>query len=312
MNPMIRFGVHTVPQHTTWNDIREAWLLIDGLRFDTAWTFDHFYPIMSDPTGPCLEGWILLAALAAETSHVRLGTLVTGNTYRHPAVLANMAATLDHTSSGRLILGIGAAWFDMEHHAYGIPFPGVGERIARLDEACHVIRSLWTNTESDFEGKFYTLKAARCEPKPLQKSHPPIMIGGGGEKKTLRVVAKHADQWNWFGTVESFRHKINILRGHCSEVGRSIDEIELSWAGDMRVTSSAHEKKEFLEAQSQKRQQSPEDVDANGLIGSPEEIETRIRSYLALGVRHIIISASAPYDLKSLRRFAEEVIPRFR
>lgn len=310
--PRIRFGVQTVPQHTTWSALREIWRVVDAAGFDSAWTFDHFYPIMSDPTGPCLEGWIALTALMAEAKRIEGGVLVTGNTYRHPAVVANMAATLDHASNGRLILGIGAAWFEMEHAAYGIPFPPVGERIARLDEACTIIDSLLTRTETTFEGRFYTVRDARCEPKPVRSPRPPIMIGGGGEKKTLRVVAKHADQWNWFGTVDSFRHKLGILAEHCRAVGRDLGAIEASWAGDFRVTDGAAEKQAVLEAMARKRNQSPDEVEANCLVGSPEEIAGRIRAYEAVGVRHFLLSASAPYDLEGLTRFAEKVIPLFR
>lgn len=303
------FGVQTRPQHTTWNDLREVWELLDTTGYDSAWTFDHFFPIMSDPTGPCLEGWILLAALAAETKNLRVGTLVTGNTYRHPAVLANMAATLDHTSGGRVNLGIGAAWFELEHRAYGIDFPPVGERIGRLDEACHVIRALWTETTANYSGKYYKLNDARCEPKPLQRPHPPIMIGGGGEKKTLRVVAEHANMWNWFGSVETFRQKIEILRGHCDAISRKIDEIEMSWAGEMIVTT----KRESVIAEvAKRRQETVEEVESKSLIGTADEIEARIRQYISVGVRSFIISAGAPFDHVSLREFAESVIPRFR
>jgi F420-dependent oxidoreductase-like protein len=311
-NPTIRFGVQVVPQNTTWPEMLEAWKVIDDAGFDTAWTFDHFYPIFSDPAGPCFEGWMLLPALAAATKNVRLGTLVTGNTYRHPAVLANMAVTLDHTSGGRAILGIGAAWFDLEHHGYGIPYPPVGERIARLDEACTLIKSLWTQTETDFSGRFYTLKGARCEPKPVQKPHPPIMIGGGGEKKTLRVVAKHADTWNWFGTIESFRHKIEILHEHGRAVGRDTRAIEATWGGEAKVAFSAAERGEAVRRLCELKKQSPEEVEANCLIGSPDEIEARIRGYIGVGVSHFLISASPPYDLECFTRFAETVIPRFR
>ncbi len=308
----IRFGVQTVPQHTTWRELRAAWDLVDASGYDTAWTFDHFYPIFSDPHGPCFEGWIALTALAAATTRVRVGTLVTGNTYRHPAVLANMAATLDHTSGGRLILGVGAAWFDLEHKAYGIEYPPVGERIARFEEACEVMTRLLTETEVNFAGRFYTLTAAHCEPKPVQKPRVPLMIGGGGEKKTLRVVARFADEWNWFGTVESFRSKLEILRAHCGAVGRDFAEIEPSWAGEMRVTGSAAEKTKVLEEMSARRNQPAADVEANCLVGSPSEIEARIRTYEAVGVRHFIICANAPYDLAGLKAFAETVIPRFR
>lgn len=308
----MRFGVQTVPQNVAWRELREIWRFLDGAGFDSAWTFDHFYPIFSDPKGPCLEGWIALAGLLESTSRIRGGVLVTGNTYRHPALLANMAATLDHVSGGRLNLGIGAAWFEMEHQAYGIAFPPVGERIARLDEACEIIRSLFTCEETTFIGRYYMLKDARCEPKTLQKPHPPIMIGGGGEKKTLRVVAKHADMWNWFGSVESLGAKIEILKGHCRDVGRKIAEIELTWGGEFRVVESRSAKKTALEEMAKRRNQSPEEVESLCLVGEPSEIADRIRAYSAIGIRHFLLSASAPYDRVGLALFSEKVIPLFR
>lgn len=308
----LRFGVQTVPQHTTWPAIRDVWRLIDAAGYDTCWTFDHFYPIFSDPHGPCFEGWMLLAALAVETTRIELGTLVTGNTYRHPAVVANMAATLDHISNGRAILGIGAAWFDMEHTAYGIPFPPVGERIARLDESVTLIRKLLAQTETDFSGRYYTVKAAHCEPKPVRKPHLPIMIGGGGEKKTLRVVAKHADMWNWFGTIESFRHKLGVLEAHCDAVGRNRNEIEASWGGEMRITDGAGAKAKALAELANQRNQPEAEVEATCLIGSVEEIIARLRGYSEVGVKHFIICANPPYDLLGLRTFAEKIIPEFR
>ncbi len=308
----MRFGVQTVPQNTSWRDLRDVWSLLDEAGYDSAWTFDHFYPIFSDPKGPCLEGWVALTALAASTKRIRPGVLVTGNTYRHPAILANMAATLDHTSGGRLNLGMGAAWFELEHEAYGIAFPPVGERIERLEEACHVVKSLLTQETTNFDGRYYTLRDACCEPKPLQQPHPPIMIGGGGEKKTLRVVAKHADMWNWFGSIESMRDKIAVLRSRCEEIGRPLDSIDLTWCGEFRVVSSRDARREALDEMAKRRQQSPEEVESLCLVGEPSEIEDRIRAYAAVGVGHMILSASAPFDHVSLRRFAEEVIPRLR
>lgn len=312
MQKPIRFGVQTPPQHTTWHEMREAWRLIDDLGYDTAWTFDHFFPILSDPSGPCFEGWIALAALAAETSRVRVGVLVTGNTYRHPAVLAKMGATLDHTSGGRLMMGIGAAWFEMEHAAYGIPFYTTPERIARLDEAAQVIKLLWSEKQSNFDGRYYKLKDAYCEPKPLQKPRPPIVIGGAGEKLLLRVVAKHADVWNTFGPPEVFRHKISVLRGHCRAVGRDPDEIEISWAGTTLVTESSSEKEALVRRLSEAFGRPPEEVEAGLLIGSASQISDRIRQFIEVGVTHFILIAPAPYNRDTLRQFAQKVMPQFR
>lgn len=308
----IRFGLQTPPQHTSWEAMRDTWRLIDELGYDTIWTFDHFFPILSDPTGPCFEGWIALAALAAETSRAQVGVLVTGNTYRHPAVLANMGATLDHTSGGRLIMGVGAAWFEMEHTAYGIPFHSTAERIRRLDEACEIIKLLWSEKQTTFEGRYYQIKDAYCEPKPLQTPRPPFMIGGAGEKMTLGVVARHADIWNTFGPPAVFRHKIGVLREHCRSVGRNIDEIEISWAGMMRVTDSAAEKEALVNRAARAFGVAPQMIEPGLMIGSIEEIRSRVAGLIEAGVTHFIPILNAPFDHNSVRRIAEEVIPEFR
>lgn len=308
----IRFGVQTPPQHTSWEAMRDTWKLIDDLGYDTIWTFDHFFPILSDPTGPCFEGWIALTALAAETSRARVGVLVTGNTYRHPAVLAKMGATLDHTSGGRLIMGVGAGWFEMEHAAYGIPFYDTAERIRRLNEACEIIKLLWSEKQATFEGRYYQIRDAYCEPKPRQTPRPPLMIGGAGEKMTLRIVARHADIWNTFGSPAVFRHKISVLKEHCEAVGRNIEEIEISWAGLTRVTDSKSEKEAMVSGIARAFGTEPEQIEPGLLIGSVEEIRDRIARLIEVGVTHFIPLLSAPFDHNSIRRIAEEIIPEFR
>ncbi|HLG13361.1 MAG TPA: LLM class F420-dependent oxidoreductase [Blastocatellia bacterium] len=308
----IRFGIQTPPQNTGWGELRDAWKLIDRLGYDTAWTFDHFFAILSPPSGPCFEGWIALAALAAETSRVKVGVLVTGNTYRHPAVLAKMGATLDHTSGGRLIMGIGAAWFDAEHAAYGIPFYTTAERIHRLDEAAEIIKRLWAERQVTFDGRYYQLKDAYCEPKPIQQPRPPLMIGGGGEKLTLKVVARHADLWNTFGTPALFQHKLAVLADHCAAVGRNIDDIEITWAGTTLVTDSKAKLDQLVQRMAKAFGRSPEDVEAGFLVGSVEEIRERVGRLKEAGVTHFILSLAAPFDRETIHRFAEEVIPAFR
>jgi F420-dependent oxidoreductase-like protein len=308
----IRFGVQTAPHNTTWKDMKAVWQLIDRLGYDTAWTFDHFFPILSDPSGPCFEGWMTLAGLAAETSRVKVGVLVTGNTYRNPAVLASMGKTLDHSSDGRLIMGIGAGWFEQEHIAYGIPFYTVGERIRRLDEAAEIIKRLWTEKQVNFKGKYYELKEAYCEPKPLQKPWPPIMIGGAGEKLTLRVVARHADIWNTFGSPQIFREKISILKEHCESVGRNLDDIEISWAGATRIAGSPAERDETIRRVAARFGRPPEEIGPGLLMGTAEEIRERINRLIEVGVTHFIIMPTSPADQDTIRRFAEEVMPGFR
>jgi F420-dependent oxidoreductase-like protein len=223
----MRFAFKTSPQDTRWEDMLAVWRAADDIDFyESGWTFDHFYPIFSDSTGPCLEGWVTLTALAQATSRLRVGVLVTGNVYRHPAVLANMAASLDIISNGRLELGIGAGWNQEECDAYGIELPPLKTRFDMFDEACEVIVSLLTNTTTDFDGRHYRLRQARCEPKPVQRPHPPIVIGGGGEKRTLRSVARWAQHWNYpGGPTDEFARKRKILDEHCAAIGRDPSEI---------------------------------------------------------------------------------------
>jgi F420-dependent oxidoreductase-like protein len=226
----MRFGIKTAPQHTTWEDMLAVWKRADEIAiFESAWNFDHFYPIFSDPTGPCLEAWTMLAAMANATQRIRLGVMVTGNIYRHPAVLAKMAATVDVISNGRLELGIGAGWNQQECDAYGIDLPPLRERFDMFDEACEVLIKLLSDTTSDFEGHYYQLTDARCEPKPVQRPHPPICIGGGGERRTLRAVAKYAQHWNVpSGDVASFQRKRAVLGEHCAAIGRDVSTITTS------------------------------------------------------------------------------------
>jgi F420-dependent oxidoreductase-like protein len=226
----VRFAFKTSPQNTTWAEMLPIWQLADDIEvYESGWTFDHFYPIFSDPTGPCLEGWVTLTALAQATKRLRLGALVTGIHYRHPAVLANMAATLDVISNGRLELGIGAGWNEEESGAYGIELGSIRDRSDRFDEACQVIVGLLTQETTDFDGRFYHLKAARNEPKGPQQPHPPICIGGSGEKRTLLTTARYAQHWNFVGgTPAEFAHKRDVLAAHCADVGRDPKEIQLS------------------------------------------------------------------------------------
>jgi F420-dependent oxidoreductase-like protein len=227
----MRFAFKTAPQHTTWAAMLDVWRAADDIEvFESGWTFDHFYPIYSDSTGPCLEGWVTLTALAQATRRLRLGTLVTGIHYRHPAVLANMAATLDIVSGGRLEIGIGAGWNEEESGAYGIPFGTPKERSDRFEEACAVLVGLLSEQETvSFKGSFYELTDARCNPKPVQQPHPPICIGGSGERRTLRTAARFAQHWNFVGgTVEEFTRKRDVLHQHCADLGRDPAQILLS------------------------------------------------------------------------------------
>ena len=241
----MRLAFKTSPQNTTWEDMLDVWRAADDIEtFESGWLFDHFYPIYSDPTGPCLEGWVTLTALAQATRRLRLGTLVTGIHYRHPAVLANMAAALDIVSGGRLEIGIGAGWNEEESGAYGIRLGTPKERSDRFEEACEVIVGLLSDDTTSFRGTYYELTGARCNPKPVQRPHPPICIGGNGERRTLRTAARFAQHWNFVGgTVEEFAHKREVLHEHCANLGRDPEEILLSshvrHEGDPAATAAA-------------------------------------------------------------------------
>jgi F420-dependent oxidoreductase-like protein len=226
----MRFAIKTAPQHTTWADMLAVFRAADDIDvFESGWTFDHFYPIFSDSAGPCLEGWVTLTALAQATTRLRLGVLVTGIHYRHPAILANMAATLDIISGGRLELGIGAGWNEEESGAYGIELGTPRQRSDRFEEACQVLVGLLSQETTTFDGQYYQLRDARCEPKAVQRPHPPICVGGSGEQRTLRTAAKYAQHWNFVGgTVADFAKKRDVLHQHCADIGRDPAEIMLS------------------------------------------------------------------------------------
>jgi F420-dependent oxidoreductase-like protein len=225
----LRIGLKLSPQETTVAEMRTVWRIADQSGFDHLWNFDHFAAIGGPPERDVLEGWTLLGAMAEATSRVRIGCMVTGNTYRHPAVLAKIAVTVDHLSDGRLEFGLGAAWAELEHTMLGLEFGTVGTRIARMAEACELIRSLWREDRTDFDGRHYRLRGAIANPKPVQRPHPPIWIGGSGERKTLRVVAEHADVWNCAsGEPDEVARLSGVLDGHCADVGRDPAEIRRS------------------------------------------------------------------------------------
>jgi F420-dependent oxidoreductase-like protein len=230
----MRFALKTANQYSTWAEILAVWKEADGIAlYESGWVFDHFYPIQSpqrpepDLTGPCLEGWSLLAALAQATTRLRLGALVTGMHYRHPAVLANIVATTDIISNGRLEVGIGSGWNEQESGAYGIELGSMRERLDRFDEACEVLIGMLSQEVTNFQGDYYRLTDARCEPRPVQQPHPPIVIGGVGEKRILPAVARHAQQWDASAAMSTgeFPRKLERVHELCRELGRDPREI---------------------------------------------------------------------------------------
>jgi F420-dependent oxidoreductase-like protein len=226
----MRISFKTSQQQTTFDDLASIWRLADGIDvYHGGWLFDHFYPLFSDESGPCFEAWTLAAALGAMTERLRIGHMVTSNTYRHPAVAANMVSTLDHITGGRFDFGFGAGWFQAEHDAYGIPLPPLTERFDRFDEALEVIDLLLTEPVANFDGEYYRLRDAFNEPKPVQDPRPPFVIGGRGEKRLLRSTAHWADHYNYPGDdVADFSYRLEVLAEHCADLGRDPAEIETS------------------------------------------------------------------------------------
>jgi F420-dependent oxidoreductase-like protein len=226
----VRFAIKTRPEHTPWEQIRDVWSAADEVSlFESAWNWDHFYPLSAPFTGPNLEAWTMLAALAQATSRIRLGCQVTGMIYRHPAVLANMAATVDVISGGRLELGLGAGWNQMECDAYGIELPPLRDRFDRFDEGVEAIVGLLSNETTTLDGRYVRLTDARCEPKPVQRPHPPITIGGRGRKRTLRTAARWAQQWNAItDNAQDWASLRETLAGHCADLGRDVADITCS------------------------------------------------------------------------------------
>jgi F420-dependent oxidoreductase-like protein len=303
------FGVSIWPQYTTWEAMRHHGPLVEKLGYDYLFTWDHFMPIVGHPDGPNLECWQILSAWAMITSRVKIGALVSGNTYRHPTVLANMAATLDHISGGRAILGLGGGWFEHEHTAYGLPFDTVSIRLAKLAEAANVCRSLLDQPTSTFAGQYYQLQHARCEPKPVQKRLP-LMVGGSGERKTLRVVAEQADMWNGtFAPAAEFGRKVGILKEHCAAVGRDFNAIQRTLIASVIIRDKAEDvvkaKQAFIATN-----RLPAEHQANGLFGTVEEVTQQIKAYADVGLQGLILRGSPPYDEETWTRLISEVKPR--
>ena len=308
----VRFGIQTGQQNIAWSDMLDLWQKADGWGYDSLWNFDHFFPIFVDPNGPCFEGWTTLAALGQATKRTRIGQMVNGNTYRNPCVLAKMAATLDHVSSGRFILGMGAGWHQQEYQAYGIPFPPIGTRLKELDEALTIVRKMWTEEPASFFGEQFHIEDAYCRPRPLQEPHPPILVGGTGERVLLRIVAEHATIWNNLGWAHrDLAKKIDVLRAHCDHVKRDFDGIEIS---QQTLGAIAETEDEAKAAAAAIQAELPFLSGGSELIvaGTPEQCIERVRKTIAMGATGFILSFGRNPRVETLELFAERVIPAFR
>jgi F420-dependent oxidoreductase-like protein len=308
----VRFGIQTPQEGATYDALATHWREADALGFDSVWLDDHLYSIVRPPGEPQMEAWTLLAALARETRRIEIGILVTCNSYRSPALVAKLAATVDVLSGGRLVHGMGAGWYESEYRGYGYDFPPVGVRLAQLDEALTLQKLLWREERASFSGRHYRLHEAWCSPKPVRRPHPPILIGGGGERVLLRLVARHADVWNGSGDVAEFGRKLDVLRAHCAAEGRSFDTIEKSWFGNVIIDADAARADARLARVAAAWGMSPAQMASRALAGTPERVVERVREYVALGVTHFIGMYGRVDDLRSTRLFAERVLPAFR
>jgi alkanesulfonate monooxygenase SsuD/methylene tetrahydromethanopterin reductase-like flavin-dependent oxidoreductase (luciferase family) len=301
VNP--RFGVHTGLQHTSIADLQSLWGRIELLGFDWISIWDHFYAADASGDPHCLEAVTAHTALAAATTTVTCGSLVYSAGYRHPAVLANTMATLDQVSDGRTVLGLGGGWLRGEYEAYGLPYGSAGERLRRLEEYVQCVRGLLTQPRTTFDGEFFHLRDAQCEPKPEQ-ARLPIWIGGGGEKVTLRIAAQHADGWNVpFIPPDAWAHKAGVLDAHRERLGRDPAEITKSVNVGMAFTD-----------EELRRQFGPmsEAVRPGVLSGSVQEMVDKVGGYVDAGASYVILAMRAPFDRDGLERFAAEVIPAVR
>jgi len=274
--------------------------------WDGVWVADHFMPNRDDDnTGPTAEVWTTLAALAAVVPRVRLGTLVTGNTYRHPAVLAKQAAQVDIISDGRLVLGLGAGWQENEHRAYGIEYSTVGGRMRRLEEAVQIINSLFNNEHTDFDGRYYQRSNAPPAAKSPREGGPPLLIGGGGEKVTMRIAAQYADEWNVWGTPDLLAAKGEVLERHASNLDRDIGEIKRSAQAIVVHSDDEAVVKQALEGGGRQM-----------IAGNSEQLQEQMQAYIDAGVDEFIMPnfnlGRNPEAIEAYDRFIEEVAQPFR
>ena len=302
----VRVGPLIWAQHTPWPDLVEAAALADRLGYDDIWAWDHLIPIKGRPSGPIHEALITVAGWAAATSQARLGIMVAANTFRNPALLVKMITSLDHMSAGRMVLGLGAAWFEPEHRAFGFDFgSGPGDRLDRLDDAAQMIADLLHGRPASAHGPFYTVDGVTNEPAPVQ-AHLPLLIGGGGERKTLQTVARYADIWNIGGDLDEVRHKEAVLREWCDRVGRDEGQIERSLGvGPVVIRTGLARAREAAVAIGAHNG----DWDEPMLLGSPDQIVDHLAPFVELGFRTFHYDLPAPFDRETLERFVGEVKP---
>jgi F420-dependent oxidoreductase-like protein len=291
-----------------WDKALEIAVLAEELGFDSVWVYDHVHNVPTPAHEAVFECWTTIAAISQRTSRIRLGQMVGCASYRNPALLAKITSTVDVISGGRLDWGIGAGWYDQEYRAYGYEFPSAKVRIQMLRETVEIVKSMWTEPDTTYDGRHFQLAGAQCDPKPLQQPHPPIWIGGGGEQLTLRVVARHATHSNFGGKPHEWSHKRDVLRQHCADVGRDPDEITMTWSPEVFIRESEAE----VEAAGTRSflGEAVESWTAGNLVGTPEQVAEKIEAYRALGCGGFVPWCSDYPETETLRLLGEKVLPQ--
>jgi F420-dependent oxidoreductase-like protein len=297
------------PQDKWATTVRTA-QLAEELGLDSVWVYDHVHNVPVPAHETVFECWTTIAALAASTSTIRLGQMVSCAGYRNPALVAKITSSIDVISGGRLDWGIGAGWYDQEYRAYGYDFPSAAERIRMLRETVEIVKLMWAEPDATYEGRHFSVDGAQCDPKPLQDPHPPIWIGGGGEQLTLRVVARHADRSNFGGKPHEWAHKCEVLKSHCAEVGRDYDEITKTWSPEVFIRESEDEivaggTRSFWGEEFESWRE-------GNLVGTPEQVCEKLAEYRDLGCGGIVPWCSDYPEEETLRLLATKVVPEFR
>jgi len=293
-----------------WQKAVDIAKLAEDLGYDSLWVYDHVHNVPRPANEAVFECWTTMAAISQLTSRIRLGQMVGCCSYRNPALLAKITSTVDVVSGGRLNWGIGAGWYENEYRSYGYEFLKPAQRIKMLEETVEIVKRMWTEPTATFKGEHYEVNRAYCDPKPLQQPHPPVLIGGGGEQLTLRVVAKHADSSNFGGSPEQFAHKIEVLKGHCASVGRDFDEIQLTWSPEVFIRPTEDE---VTSSGSRSQWGDPADSwRAGNLVGTPAQVCEKLQAYVDLGLAGVMPWCSDYPDTTTMELLASDVMPNFR
>jgi F420-dependent oxidoreductase-like protein len=311
---MVKFGVQLLQEEYDFEQMKKAWSAVEELGFDSVWIYDHFYPMCSITSKYIFEAWTLLPALALETKQIRFGVLVSCNSYRMPAILAKIAATVDVISKGRLEFGIGAGWHDEEYEAYGIPFPRGKIRIEQLAEAVDLIKKIWTQEKASFQGTYYTINDLEAYPKPHQKPYPPLWIGGQGNK-LLQLAAQHADYINFDEpSINKIPNQLKILKEYCRSIGKDYETLEKSWYGRVIIgeneEEAKHKARKFMEASSTNlfNNISFKEFLDKIIVGTSEQCIEKIQRYIDYGITYFIANFPFSQDLETHHIFIDKIV----